>query len=293
METNENQSCVLRKQKPARSAESRPNGVNLPRAPAVALRFEPAAKIQTLRVFPSWNHGEGKPGSCATPVAFLAPTPSLPPHPVPVLDEVPLTPELLLRAYANGLFPMGDDDTGAVRWYSPNPRGILPLDDFHVPDSLARRVRNRDFSVTADREFEQVIAACADRTRTWITPRIQRVYVELHEAGYAHSVECWQDNRLAGGLYGVSLGGAFFGESMFYRVSNASKVALVHLVRQMRAGGFILLDTQYSNPHLEQFGCIEIPRDDYEDRLADALCVDPDWWPEDEAVIAEEAGGRV
>jgi len=190
-----------------------------------------------------------------------------------------LTPDLLLRAYANGVFPMGDDDTGAVRWYAPNPRGILPLDAFHVPDNLARRVERNEFSITSDQAFNEVIRACADRDRTWITTPIIRVYTELHDRGFAHSVEAWQDGELAGGLYGVALGGAFFGESMFYRVSNASKVALVHLVRQLRAGGYTLLDTQYSNPHLEQFGVVEIPRDEYEQRLADAICMDPPWWP--------------
>ena len=174
---------------------------------------------------------------------------------------------------------MGDDDTGAIRWYAPNPRGILPLDDFHISDNLQRRVERDEFEVTADREFETVIRACADRKRTWITEPIIRVYTQLHEMGFAHSVECWQNGALAGGLYGVALGGAFFGESMFFRVSNASKVALVHLVRQMRAGGYTLLDTQYSNPHLEQFGVIEIPREEYEDRLADAITVDATWWP--------------
>jgi leucyl/phenylalanyl-tRNA---protein transferase len=174
---------------------------------------------------------------------------------------------------------MGDDDTGAVHWYAPNPRGILPLNDFYVPDNLQRRVERGEFDVTADREFETVIRACADRDRTWITEPIIRVYTQLHEMGFAHSVECWKDGALAGGLYGVALGGAFFGESMFYRVSNASKVALVHLVRQMRNGGYALLDTQYSNSHLEQFGVIEIPRDEYENRLAEAITVDATWWP--------------
>jgi leucyl/phenylalanyl-tRNA--protein transferase len=178
---------------------------------------------------------------------------------------------------------MGDDATDAIRWYAPNPRGILPLDAFHVPDNLERRVERGEFDITSDEAFDAVIRACADRTRTWITEPIIRVYTDLHDLGFAHSVEAWQDDELAGGLYGVALGGAFFGESMFYRVSNASKVALVHLVRQLRAGGYELLDTQYSNPHLEQFGVIEIPRDEYESRLADALCLDTTWWPKDES----------
>lgn len=199
--------------------------------------------------------------------------------PPSVSNRSSLTPTLLLRAYSNGVFPMGDDDTGAIHWYAPNPRGILPLDAFHIPDNLQRRVERDEFEVTADREFETVIRACADRERTWITEPIIRVYTQLHKMGFAHSVECWQNGTLAGGLYGVALGGAFFGESMFYRISNASKVALVHLVRQMRAGGYTLLDTQYSNPHLEQFGVVEIPREEYEDQLADAITVDATWWP--------------
>jgi leucyl/phenylalanyl-tRNA--protein transferase len=202
-------------------------------------------------------------------------------------DDLTLTPELLLRTYANGIFPMGDENTGAVRWHAPNPRAHVPLAEFHAPHNLRRRVRNREFSVTADRAFETVIRACADRTRTWITPRIIRVYTELHERGYAHSVECWQDEELAGGLYGVALKGAFYGESMFYRVSNASKVALVHLVRQLRAGGFTLLDTQYSTEHLERFGVTEIPRAAFKRKLAHALEADSTWWPLSDAEAAD------
>jgi leucyl/phenylalanyl-tRNA--protein transferase len=196
-----------------------------------------------------------------------------------VSDDVRLTPDLLVRAYANGLFPMGDDHTGTVRWYSPDPRAHLPLAEFHVPDTLHRRVRAREFEVTSDRAFDRVIQGCADRERTWITPRIIRAYSQLHQRGRAHSVECWHNDTLAGGLYGVSVGGAFFGESMFFRVSNASKVALVHLVRQLRAGGFSLLDTQYSTAHLERFGVVEIPRAEYMDRLAQALAINTTWWP--------------
>lgn len=190
-----------------------------------------------------------------------------------------LTPDMLLQAYQAGIFPMGDDKTNAIGWFAPDPRGILPLDAFHVPDTLAKLVRQDPFEVVSDRDFEAVIHSCADRERTWITPPVIEAYTELHEMGYAHSVECWQEGELAGGLYGVALGGAFFGESMFYRVSNASKVALVHLVRQLRAGGYTLLDVQYSNPHLEQFGVIEIPRDEYERRLRRALQVEATWWP--------------
>lgn len=203
------------------------------------------------------------------------------------MNDIDLSPDLLLRAYASGIFPMGDDRTGEIHWFAPDPRGILPLDGFHVPHNVRRRVRKREFRVTSNEAFDQVIRACADRTRTWITPSIIAAYTALHQRGYAHSVEAWTDDgTLAGGLYGVALGGAFFGESMFYRVSNASKVTLVHLVRQMRAGGHTLLDTQYTNPHLEQFGVIELPRERYEERLEEALCVSPSWWPLSDAEAA-------
>lgn len=194
-------------------------------------------------------------------------------------NDVRLTPDLLIRAYASGIFPMGDDRTGVVRWYAPDPRAHLPVSEFHVPKNLRRRVRAREFTVTSDRAFERVIRACADRERTWITPRIVHAYVDLHERGVAHSVECWQDDELAGGLYGVALGGAFFGESMFFHVSNASKVALVHLVRQLRAGSYTLLDTQYSTEHLERFGVVEIPRQRYMEQLKEALSRETTWWP--------------
>jgi leucyl/phenylalanyl-tRNA--protein transferase len=202
-------------------------------------------------------------------------------------DDLTLTPDLLIRTYANGIFPMGDDATGAVRWHDPDPRAHLPLNDFHVPHNLRRRVRRREFRVTADQAFEEVIQHCANRPRTWITPRIVQAYTDLHERGYAHSVECWQDDELAGGLYGVALRGAFFGESMFYRVSNASKVALVHLVRQLQAGGFVLLDTQYSTEHLARFGVTEIPRPTFQETLARALEVHPTWWPLSDAEAAD------
>ncbi|WP_228702810.1 leucyl/phenylalanyl-tRNA--protein transferase [Salisaeta longa] len=200
-----------------------------------------------------------------------------------------LTPNLLRQAYAQGIFPMGDDAHGGIHWYAPDPRGILPLDAFHVPHNLARRVARQPFRVTTDTAFPDVIRACADRSRTWITAPIIDAYTALHEQGAAHSVECWtDDDTLAGGLYGVALGGAFFGESMFFRVSNASKVALVHLVQQLRAGGFALLDVQYSNAHLEQFGVVDIPRTDYMQRLAHALTIDATWWPKAASAIAAD-----
>ena len=194
-----------------------------------------------------------------------------------------LTPELLLRAYQVGLFPMADaGEGGAIYWYAPDPRTVLPLDGFHVSKNLAKLVRRGRFEVTSDQAFESVIRACADREETWISEEIIAAYTALHRLGYAHSVECWQGGALAGGLYGVALGGAFFGESMFHRARDASKVALVHLVRQLRRGGFRLLDTQFTTEHLKRFGAIEIPRRVYERRLADALAVEAAWWPPDE-----------
>ena len=187
-----------------------------------------------------------------------------------------LTPEILLRAYAEGLFPMAErrgDPT--LYWVSPEKRGIIPLDSFHVPHRLARTARSGSFTVTADLAFVEVMMACAapgpDRPETWINDEILRLYTALHAGGHGHSIECWQDGELAGGLYGVRLGAAFFGESMFSRRRDASKVALVHLVEGLRRGGFVLLDTQFVTGHLAQFGAIEIPRTQYLAKLADAL----------------------
>lgn len=194
-----------------------------------------------------------------------------------------LTTELLLRAYRSGVFPMGAPD-GGVDWYSPDPRAVLPLDDrFHVPRSLRRVVERGAFAITSDVAFEDVIDGCAeptpDRPSTWITPEIRAAFTELHHRGLAHSVECWSGGRLAGGLYGVALGGAFFGESMFSRERDASKVALVRLVEWLRAGGFRLLDVQFTTPHLERFGAYDVPRREYLRRLADALRVEARWEP--------------
>ncbi|HSL21744.1 MAG TPA: leucyl/phenylalanyl-tRNA--protein transferase [Vicinamibacterales bacterium] len=181
------------------------------------------------------------------------------------LDEV-------LLAYASGWFPMADDD-GQIRWYSPDPRGILPLEAFHLPRRLARTMRQGTFKVTIDRDFRAVIDACAaDRAEgTWISHEIVETYTALHKRGLAHSVEAWEEGRLAGGLYGVSLMGAFFGESMFHTVPDASKIALAALVDRLRARGFLLLDVQWTTPHLERFGAIEISRRDYLRRLKKAL----------------------
>ena len=183
----------------------------------------------------------------------------------------PLTPEVVLYGYQQGIFPMADPHDGAVYWYRPERRGILPLDGFHVPKNLARLVRRGTFDVTADAAFEAVMRACADRPSTWISAEIIDAYTALHRWGFAHSIECWQEGRLAGGLYGVALGGVFFGESMFHRVRDASKVALVHLVERLRHGRYVLLDTQYVTPHLQQFGAVEIEAAEYARRLAWAL----------------------
>ena len=178
-----------------------------------------------------------------------------------------IPPDLLITAYASGWFPMATD--GTIRWYSPDPRGILPLESVHIPKRLARVARQGRFRIEIDTAFGQVIRACAAEDReledpgTWIDDEIIESYTVLHERGIAHSVEAWLDDQLVGGLYGVAIRGAFFGESMFHRVTDASKIALIALVERLRARGYVLLDTQWVTPHLEQFGAIEIPRDDY------------------------------
>ena len=188
------------------------------------------------------------------------------------------TPDMLLRAYAIGVFPMAEDrDDPELFWVDPRLRGVIPLERFHVPRRLRRTVRSKRFEVTFDRDFHAVIEACADATKsrpqTWINERIITLYTSLYHMGHAHSVECWRDGVLAGGLYGITLGGAFFGESMFSLANDASKVALVHLVARLRAGGFTLLDSQFITSHLSQFGAREIPRATYRRRLAEALKV--------------------
>ncbi len=187
-----------------------------------------------------------------------------------------LSPELLLRAYAIGMFPMAESrGDPEIHWIDPDRRGLLPIEDFHVPRRLKRRARRGDFQVCCDSAFDRVIRACATpapgRRETWINPAIERLYVGLHEMGFAHSVECWHGTRLVGGLYGVALGAAFFGESMFSKVSDASKVALVHLVARLCNSGFLLLDTQFETPHLRQFGVVETSREIYRNRLARAV----------------------
>ena len=190
--------------------------------------------------------------------------------------KIQLTPEILLAAYAAGVFPMAESaDDPELFWVDPHYRGILPLDAFHVPRRLRRVLRQGRFAVGCDAAFEAVIRGCAEasetRPNTWINEEIVRLYSELCEHGAAHSVECWRDDILVGGLYGVSIGAAFFGESMFSRETDASKVALVHLVARLRAGGYRLLDTQFLTPHLARFGGIEISRARYHRLLVSAL----------------------
>jgi leucyl/phenylalanyl-tRNA---protein transferase len=184
--------------------------------------------------------------------------------------------DALLSAYASGWFPMAVAP-GEIRWYSPDPRGIIPLDRFHVPKRLARTLRSQPFEIRVDTDFRGVIAGCAareDAEGNWIDHEILESYSALHRHGYAHSVEAWQDGVLVGGLYGVALKGAFFGESMFHRVDDASKAALVALVERLRARGYTLLDTQWVTDHLLQFGAIEIPRRRYLRLLDEALKVE-------------------
>jgi leucyl/phenylalanyl-tRNA--protein transferase len=182
-----------------------------------------------------------------------------------------LDPDFLLVAYGNGFFPMADPKTGEIGWFSPDPRAIIELEEFHIPRSLRRTIRQNKFNVTINQQFEQVIRACAERVETWISEEIIRSYVQLHRLGFAHSVESWSGGILQGGLYGVAIGGAFFGESMFSKLDDASKVALVSLVERLNARGFELLDTQWITPHLAMFGAKEIPREVYRARLARAI----------------------
>jgi len=173
-----------------------------------------------------------------------------------------IDPEVLLQGYRLGVFPMAMED-GAIEWFSPDPRAILPLDKFHIPHTLERVIRKKTFEIRMDVAFAEVMQQCAQRPETWISGVIIESYTRLHQLGHAHSVEAWQDGKLAGGLYGVTIGGAFFGESMFHHVRDASKIALLALVERLRERRFTLLDTQWLTPHLEKFGAIEIPRPEY------------------------------
>jgi leucyl/phenylalanyl-tRNA---protein transferase len=195
---------------------------------------------------------------------------------------IEITPEVLLKAYACGIFPMAENaEDPALYWIEPDMRGIMPLDRFHVPARLARTVRSDRFTVTINRDFDGVLAACAEprpgRPRTWINGRIRILYRKLYERRHCHSIEVYEDEALVGGLYGVTLGRAFFGESMFHRARDASKVALVHLVARLKAGGFKLLDTQFLTEHLRTFGAIEVPRRQYHKLLEAALVGEADF----------------
>ncbi len=197
---------------------------------------------------------------------------------------IEVTPDLLMRAYRVGLFPMAETRRGQrLYWLDPELRGVLPLDGFHLPKRLLRTVLSGLYEVTSNQSFAAVVAGCAasapGREDTWINTDIERLFGDLHRRGFAHSVECRQDGALVGGLYGVSLGGVFFGESMFSVARDASKVALVHLVARMRLGGYTLLDTQFVTRHLAQFGADEIPRDQYKMLLAGAVQVPARWLP--------------
>jgi len=190
-----------------------------------------------------------------------------------------ITPQVLLKAYACGIFPMAEsaDDPGLF-WVEPEFRGIIPLDNFHIPKRLLRTLRQNRFEVRFDSNFDAVIDACSavkpNRQTTWINARIKRLYRELFDLGHCHCVEAWQNDELVGGLYGVKLGAAFFGESMFSVATDASKVALVHLVERLKSNKFMLLDTQFTTEHLKKFGAIEVPRDEYEVLLHNALKVE-------------------
>lgn len=180
-----------------------------------------------------------------------------------------LSPRLLLHAYSVGIFPMGEEESEEIYWFQPDPRALIPLDSrFHVPRRLARTARSGRFQVTCNQAFRDVMLGCAEGRPVWITERILRAYCRLHELGHAHSLEVWREERLAGGIYGVQIGGAFMGESMFHREKDASKVALVKLVERLRERRFSILEVQYLTPHLRQFGAFEIPLETYLDRLA-------------------------
>jgi leucyl/phenylalanyl-tRNA--protein transferase len=207
--------------------------------------------------------------------------------------SVAITPELVLRAYRAGLFPMAESrGSGRLYWLDPALRGVLPLDGFHLPRRLMRTVLSGPYRATADADFAGVIAGCAapapGRLDTWINPEIETLFTALHAQGHAHSVETWEGATLVGGLYGVALGGAFFGESMFSRARDASKVALVHLVARLKLGGSTLLDTQFLTAHLSQFGAMEVPKEEYRRQLSAALDVPAQWVaaPDPEALDA-------
>jgi leucyl/phenylalanyl-tRNA---protein transferase len=189
------------------------------------------------------------------------------------MSDRPLTPDLLRAAYARGYFPW-PDPSGRIFWHRPDPRAILELDRFHVSRRLARRLRGDEFQVSFDRDFRGVMNGCREHPNSWLTPEILRAYGQMHDEGTGHSVEIWQDERLVGGTYGLALGGAFFAESMFHRVTDASKAALYHLVERLKRQGFALLEVQFVTPHLASLGATEISGDEYARRLAEAIGLD-------------------
>lgn len=192
-----------------------------------------------------------------------------------------LTPDILLRAYGIGIFPMAESrDNPEIHWVDPKRRGVFPLEGFHISRSLAKHILTADYRVTVNTAFAQVVEGCADRPETWINAEITALYTALHQMGHAHSLEVWQGDALIGGVYGVTLGAAFFGESMFSRRTNASKTALAYLVHRLRAGGFQLFDTQFLTPHLASLGAVEIPRAEYQRRLARAQQATASFTPE-------------
>ena len=182
-----------------------------------------------------------------------------------------IDPQFLCAAYCNGYFPMADPNTGEINWYSPDPRTIFDLNEFHIPRSLKLTLKKKEYEIHFNKKFEEVMRSCAEREETWISETIIQSYIQLHQLGFAHSVETWKDGKLAGGLYGVAIRGAFFGESMFSRLRDASKIALVNLVMRLKERGFTLLDTQYLTSHLEKFGAREIPRNEYLKQLEESL----------------------
>ncbi|KAF0172617.1 MAG: leucyl/phenylalanyl-tRNA--protein transferase [Rhodobacteraceae bacterium] len=207
-----------------------------------------------------------------------------------------ITAEILLRGYAMGIFPMAEGREDAkIHWVDPQRRGVFPLDHFHISRSLARHILRSDWVIRVNSDFAGVVAGCADRPETWINAEITALYLALHRAGFAHSLEVWEGSELIGGVYGVTLGAAFFGESMFSRRTNASKTALAWLIHRLRAGGFLLFDTQFLTPHLASLGAVEISRAEYHRRLEKALQVQASFTPEGyqplpSSVVASSAG---
>ena len=213
-----------------------------------------------------------------------------------------ITPQILLRAYAAGIFPMAESaEDNALYWVEPEERGIIPLDGLKISQSLRKAVRRKQFEIRIDHDFPMVIRECAARApgrkSTWINSRIVALYSQLHRMGCCHSVECWQDGKLVGGLYGVRIGAVFFGESMFSRVTDASKVALVHLTARLNHGGFQLLDAQFVNPHLERLGAMQVPKARYHEMMEPLLALEADFFAfdkddEPETVLASAAGHK-